>query len=225
MKVGNPYQKLILVSLADIANESRQCWPSHQYLADRAECHRATVIRHIAALEGAGLIRITKRVDSAGLKSSNIYTLPDVAESNIDVAHSNKGSSTARHNTPIDTPTVINREAWSEWIEYRKQAKKKMTEATVKKQHAMLSRFSKDVQQEIIDSSIQNGWTGLFEPKERNNASPRPNGDPATSGRKLTPAERTAAKREQLRRSQSPDLGAMAEDGRDVRPHLGLSAR
>ena len=61
--------------------------------------------------------------------------------------------------------------------------------------------------------------------REGANATTRPNRNPATPGRKLTPAQRTEAKREQLRQqSRSPDLGVVATNGGDIRPPVGLPA-
>ncbi len=59
----------------------------------------------------------------------------------------------------------LNQEAWSEWISYRKEIKKKMTDRTVKLQQSLLKTYSKEEQKMIIDASIRNGWTGLFELK------------------------------------------------------------
>ena len=66
-------------------------------------------------------------------------------------------------------PDFVNQAAWSEWIEYRKQSKKKMTPATVTKQTMFLAQYDKVIQAIIINQSIQNGWAGLFEPKEKTN--------------------------------------------------------
>jgi len=66
-------------------------------------------------------------------------------------------------------PDFVNQAAWSEWIEYRKQSKKKMTPATVTKQVSFLAKYDKVIQAIIINQSIQNGWAGLFEPKEKTN--------------------------------------------------------
>lgn len=167
--MGNPHRKLILLTLADIANEQSQCWPSHEYIADRSECSRRSVIAHLAALEAAGHITITRRHED-GKQQSNVYTINAGGVQHLHsggVQEMHRGGAGDAHNTPIDTPIGINAGAWAEWLEYRKQARKKMTPATVKKQQALLTRFSEAEQQRIIDTSIQNGWTGLFEPKDR----------------------------------------------------------
>jgi uncharacterized phage protein (TIGR02220 family) len=112
-KIGNAQRKLVLITLADIANEHGKCWPSHQYIADRAECSRRSVITHLSALEKAGIISIEQRSEN-GIKTSNVYRIHDVQEFHIDVQEFHKGSETVAqggsetvaHNTPtlLDTP-------------------------------------------------------------------------------------------------------------------------
>lgn len=65
-----------------------------------------------------------------------------------------------------DLPAWLNKKAWSEWISYRKESKKKMTKATIKKQLSLLEQHQRD-HVSIINQSIQNGWTGLFPLKNR----------------------------------------------------------
>lgn len=60
-----------------------------------------------------------------------------------------------------ELPLWLNKEKWNEWLEYRKQSKKKMTEFTIKKQLNFLETYKKD-HIKIIDRSIMNGWQGLF---------------------------------------------------------------
>lgn len=70
---------------------------------------------------------------------------------------------TTNHNILI--PDGINVIAWNEWSDYRKQSKKKITPTAAKKQFKLLSNYALEVQQQIIDQSIQNDYQGLFEPK------------------------------------------------------------
>ena len=65
---------------------------------------------------------------------------------------------------------------WDDWVDYRKEIKKKMTPATIKKQVALLEQYSPEDQFLIITQSITNGWTGLFPPKENQNGQNRQNG-------------------------------------------------
>lgn len=59
-------------------------------------------------------------------------------------------------------------EAWQEWIQHRKQIRKPLTEAAVRKQLKMLAEYSEEQAVDIINQSIKNGWQGLFEPREKN---------------------------------------------------------
>jgi hypothetical protein len=60
--------------------------------------------------------------------------------------------------------------AWCEWEQHRKEKKQKLTPLSVKKQLKFLDGRSKEEIIGIIDQSIQNGWTGLFELKNNGKA-------------------------------------------------------
>lgn len=64
--VGHPTRKLILIALADYADEDNHCWPSQKKLASRAECSVDTIQRHLAALEVDGLIERQKGTGRVG---------------------------------------------------------------------------------------------------------------------------------------------------------------
>jgi hypothetical protein len=61
-------------------------------------------------------------------------------------------------------------EAWFRWIDYRKQIKKPY-KSEMSKEAAMkwLCKYPEDIREQIIETSIRNGWQGLFEPKNYNN--------------------------------------------------------
>lgn len=73
-KVGNPLRKLVLIKLADNANDMGECWPSYQHIADQCEIDRSTVRKHIKHLESQGFLRIENREGPKG-NSSNLYYL------------------------------------------------------------------------------------------------------------------------------------------------------
>lgn len=74
MKVGNPLRKLVLLKLADNANDQGECWPSYQHIADQCEIGRSTVKSHIRALEEMGLLRREFRRNGE-LNQSNLFHL------------------------------------------------------------------------------------------------------------------------------------------------------
>lgn len=73
-KVGNPLRKLVLLKLADNANDKGECWPSYQHVADQCEIARSSVKSHVRALEGMGLLRREFRKNGE-LNQSNLFYL------------------------------------------------------------------------------------------------------------------------------------------------------
>lgn len=59
---------------------------------------------------------------------------------------------------------------WKDWINYRNEIKKKVTESTAKLQFKKLEGFRAEGIDPVktIHQSIENGWTGLFELKNHN---------------------------------------------------------
>ena len=75
-KVGNPLRKLVLLKLADQANDDGLCWPSYDTVAKACEISRRSVIRHIQQLEEDGFLRIERVYDKEAKKNkSNRYHL------------------------------------------------------------------------------------------------------------------------------------------------------
>lgn len=68
-------------------------------------------------------------------------------------------------------PTNLNTVAWAEYVAYRKEIKaKKYTEkGEALKTKWLTNQGDNKAQQSIVDQTIENGWTGLFELKNRSN--------------------------------------------------------
>lgn len=75
LKVGNPIRKLILLKLADNADDDGFCFPSQATLAEASECSRKTVNTHCRQLEEDGYIKIVGRTRENGSITSNGYQL------------------------------------------------------------------------------------------------------------------------------------------------------
>lgn len=73
-KVGNPARKLVLLKLADNANDDGICFPSYQYIADKCEMTRRSAINHIEYLIKMGLVSKKERKNKDG-SISNLYFL------------------------------------------------------------------------------------------------------------------------------------------------------
>ncbi|ECT9514362.1 helix-turn-helix domain-containing protein [Salmonella enterica] len=77
IKTGNPIRKLVLIKLADNANDNGECWPSYQHIADHCECSRSAVRSHIDALIGMGVLTKENRmgINNGKGNTSNVYYL------------------------------------------------------------------------------------------------------------------------------------------------------
>lgn len=73
-RVGNPSRKLVLLKLADNANDDGICWPSAARIAHDTELSRDTVKRHIKGLECDSTISVRRRVKD-GVNLPSVYEL------------------------------------------------------------------------------------------------------------------------------------------------------
>ena len=75
-KVGSPLRKLVLLKLADQANDDGICWPSYETIAEACEVDRRSVMRHVKKLEEDGFLRVERVYDTKNKKNaSNRYHL------------------------------------------------------------------------------------------------------------------------------------------------------
>ena len=109
-KTGDAMAKLVLIALADRANDDGECWPSLEKLVEDCETSKSTIIRKLAWLQDQGFIKRIHRAKD-GMKTSNLYRLPlavqafsVVSDRHIDVSERHQGSVTVTHKAPIETP-------------------------------------------------------------------------------------------------------------------------
>jgi hypothetical protein len=58
------------------------------------------------------------------------------------------------------------KQAWGEWCKYRKEKKSSLTDSTIKKQLEFLKNLGIENAIKSINTSIEKGWAGLFEPTQ-----------------------------------------------------------
>ena len=86
-------------------------------------------------------------------------------------------------------------DVWREWIEHRKRKRWPCDETTLRKQLKMLAPFDNATRVQIIETSINAGWQGLFPPKgpAKPSAPPKrerePTADEIAAARALAAAE------------------------------------
>lgn len=71
---------LVMVALADYADEDGTCWPSQEKIASRARASERSVRRHLTWLQGQGLVSVEHRWAQRGVgrssRVSSVYRLP-----------------------------------------------------------------------------------------------------------------------------------------------------
>ena len=72
----SPAQKLVLLALANYADERGKCWPSIRTVSERTCLARRTVSRALETLGKAGLVKSVTRSRDAGSQSSHSYHQP-----------------------------------------------------------------------------------------------------------------------------------------------------
>lgn len=98
-------QTLVLLALADAANDAGVCWPSQAEIGRKARMSDRSVRTHVRALEGLGLLHVERRATTAGRKS-NIYQLNvgAVFSAGSQQPENPSGSGDPAGGQPVDNP-------------------------------------------------------------------------------------------------------------------------
>lgn len=184
-------QKLVLLALADWANDEGLCWPSINRLAVKASMAGRSIQRIIRELEDAGFVR-RDEVTGKGNKYWILSPLtdchprhsvtPPLTDSHPTPDTVSPNTSEIHHITTKDIkalPNWLPVDAWNGWLEMRKQRKKPLTDRAASRAINKLEAMRDAGQDitEVLDRSTMNGWTDLYEIKERANGTNRTNQD------------------------------------------------
>ena len=98
-------QTLVLLALADTANDAGVCWPSQAEIGRKARMSDRSVRTHVRALEGLGLLHVERRATTSGRKS-NIYQLNvgAVFSAGSQQPENPSGSGEPAGGRPVDNP-------------------------------------------------------------------------------------------------------------------------
>ena len=191
-------QKLVLLSLADWANDEGLCWPSINRLAIKTSMAGRSVQRIIRDLESMGFVRRDEVIGKGNRYWISIpltechpchSVTPPLTECHP--CHSVTPPLTESHHTPdtvspntsithqLNTKYIIEGyplwlpiDAWQGWVEMRKQRKRPLTDrakARAYKKLEALHLAGHDIN-ELLDRSTINGWLDIYELKGTTNA-------------------------------------------------------
>lgn len=68
-------QKLVLLALADHADDEGRCWPGIEGLKQKCGMSKSSIINHLNELIELGYVNKIKRYDNGGKRTSNFYIL------------------------------------------------------------------------------------------------------------------------------------------------------
>lgn len=197
-KTGSPTTKLVLIKLADNANDDGECFPSQSNIAGQCELSIDSVSRHIKKLEEMGLVSVFRQKIN-GVKQRNHYTLNlrvVPAESRVGTRRESSGvPAESRSKPPIEPPsnllgkpdspleilkTVLSTQTATDVIDHRKK-KYPLTPRAAKE---LVKGFAncRDGPEAAAAMMIKNGWRG-FEAEWYDNAKRNSgNGNQETAG-------------------------------------------
>lgn len=179
----SPTQKLVMLALADWANDEGLCWPSIEKLCNKSSLSRRTVQVAIRGLCDMGVL-IQEQVSGRGCKywvqigvqqmhpCSN--RTPEAQELHPRGAADAPNTSKTHQLTTKDIigpPDWMPIDAWDGWLEMRKARKKPLTERAMARAINKLDAMRQAGQDiaEVLDRSTINGWTDVYEIKEQKN--------------------------------------------------------
>ena len=108
-----------------------------------------------------------KELDSSRLQDSKPTAQPSACEEVSASQQKTKKAKPAFDVSIMELPEWLPRDAWTEFVEHRRETKKPLTERAAKTNLKKLSQFRSKGQdpRAVIDQTIAAGWTGLFEVK------------------------------------------------------------
>lgn len=178
-------QKLVLLSLADWANDEGLCWPSIDRLATKTSMAGRSVQRIIRDLESMGFVRRDEVLGKGNrywisIPLTECHPCPSVTPP---LTESHPTPDTVSPNTSnthqLTTKYIIEGyplwlpiEAWQGWVEMRKQRKRPLTDRAKARALFKLEALhlaGHDIN-ELLDRSTINGWLDIYEPKGKTNA-------------------------------------------------------
>ena len=177
-------QKLVLLSLADWANDDGLCWPSIDRLAIKTSMAGRSVQRIIRDLESMGFVRRDEVLGKGNRYWISIpltechpcpsvtppltesHPTPDTVSPNTSKIHQLTTKYIRR-----ELPECIPIDAWQGWVDMRNQRKKPLTDRAYNQAIDKLVAFEAKGQNitEVLDRSTMNNWLDLYEIKEQKN--------------------------------------------------------
>ena len=177
-------QKLVLLALADWANDEGLCWPSIDRVALKASLTSRGVQKTMRALEEMQFLR-KEEIKGRGNKYWVSLPMNDVHPrttftppvSQVHPSPEPRSPNTLKIHQ-LTTKYIIEGypvwlpiDSWKGWVEMRNQRKRPLTDRAKARAFTKLEALhlaGHDIN-ELLDRSTINGWLDIYEPKEQKN--------------------------------------------------------
>lgn len=195
---------LVLLAIADFADDDGYCWPSVRRIAEKARMTERGVQKIVRRLCDEGRLSVEM---GGGRGGSNRYCVslqnperetpndvhPERETPNMETETPNVGAKTPNGGSPKPSRTiketsedirailcqVLSKEVADDFIAHRKAKRANLTKRAAKLIAAELAKC-RDPEAAVL-KSIKNGWTGVFPDKEKSNDRPFKQSDFAAS--------------------------------------------
>ena len=110
------------------------------------------------------------------LEVAKVTLLSDIAEAEAEAeAEADKSKRRKEQlSPPFSSEQFV--EAWDCWVRYKSERRQKLTDSTIKGTFKKMAAWGEGQSIDAIESSISNGWQGLFEPTVNGAKKPKFNG-------------------------------------------------
>ena len=166
-------EKFVLMEITQLTMLDKGCVASNKHFAELLKTSTKSISNTISKLVKKGYIKTVIKKGSRN-QIREIFTIhrgmegyPQKVEGVSIKSGESKENKTI--NKTINKEKIqkenpnLNTEACNEWLEYKKYKSK----APITKTINFLSQYPKQLQQEIVNTSIMNGYKGLFPPKQQ----------------------------------------------------------
>lgn len=103
------------------------------------------------------------RDDAQSRRDTPVTSRMQSAECRVQSAETEK--SAAAKDAALVLHASLPQESWAEWLAHRREKRLSMSPRALNKQLKLLAEYPAAIQREMIDTSINAGWEGLFRPK------------------------------------------------------------
>lgn len=172
-QVGSARGKLLLIKLADSANDDGISWPSVRTLARQTEISKSAVDRNLRELEQRGFVQRLRRARSNGSNSSNVYRVlweqvshpggTPLVPSRRDTLSLLSGTPYEPSIEPSETEVSSVKEIFDYWVSQRRAESSRrlvLTPGREKKIKTRLKEYSVEDLKRAIDGVANDPWEG-----------------------------------------------------------------